>query len=171
MKSKMKRSLGMASILFTLALLPFLAQAFSVKEVATKAKLPSSDWTWDKDYKGSDVLVGMYVIKLGKAVSIRANSYDYPYSPKRYLEGVREKLMEKTEYKGGEFRLPENKIINGKEWAYFKLKRKDEINQELWALRDNTGNILFVIFTTAGDDYFSKYYPDLSNFIQQVSNL
>jgi hypothetical protein len=170
MNLKPRKMLGWALVV-ALSLLPVAASAFSVKEIQTKVKLPSSNWTWDKEYTATDVLVGMYVTQAGRSVSIRANYYDYPYSPKRYLEGVREKLMEKTEYKGGEFRLPEEKVIGGKTWAYFKLKRKDEINQELWSLKDSSGVVLFIIFTTAGDDYFNKYYPDFSNFISQISSM
>lgn len=170
MKMKFRKTFGWVLVI-AFSLLPLAASAFSVKEVETKVKLPSSNWTLDKDYKGSDVLIGMYVTAAGRAVSLRANYYDYPYSPKRYLEGVREKLMEKTEYKGGEFRLPDTKNINGKEWAFFKLVRTDEIVQELWALKDSTGQVLFIIFTTAGNDYFNKYYPDFTNFINQVSAL
>jgi len=170
MNLKPRKILGWALVI-AFSLIPIAASAFSVKEIQTKAKLPNSNWTWDKEYSGNDVLVGMYVTQAGRAVSIRANYYDYPYTPKRYLEGVREKLMEKSEYKGGEFHLPEEKTIGSKTWAYFKLKRLDGINQELWSLKDPNGQVLFIIYTTAGDDYFNKYYPDFSNFISQISNM
>jgi hypothetical protein len=170
MNLKPRKMLGWVLVV-GLCLLPVAASAFSVKDVQTKIQLPSSAWTLDKEYTGNDVLVGMYVTQLGRAVSIRANYYDYPYTPTKYLTGVREKLMEKEEYKGGDFQVPQEKTIGGKTWSYFKLVRKDEIIQELWAMKDANGAVLFVIFTTAGNDYFKKYYSDFTNFITQISNM
>lgn len=163
--------LKMIGLFFVLGFMTFAqnVSAMTAKELGAKLTLPSSSWVWDKDYSGDDTIAGMFVQKTGKAVNLRVNHYAYPDSAKQYLDAVRDKLMEKPEYKGGEFKLVERKMLGGKAWDYFKLKRKDNILQEIWSRKGDNGDMLFVMYTTAGDDLFNQYHEDFMVLLSQLN--
>ncbi|MBL7685360.1 MAG: hypothetical protein JNK65_04905 [Deltaproteobacteria bacterium] len=157
-----------------LFLFPFLSlsQAGTIKDLKNRVKLPNSGWEYDKDYLSeADVITGMYPKKTGRAVNLRINFYNYVGSSDKFLEGVRDKLLEKDAYKNAEMRFIDKRKLDGNEWSTFKLKRKDGIVQELWGRSGSDSNVLFVMYTTAGDDYFKDYYSDFETVLNQLVKL
>lgn len=164
----MKKTLLRFSALFVLAISFTGVAATPVKHIKDKFKLPSSEWTWDKEYGGEDSLFGMIVEKLQGAVNFRVNYYEIGSTAESFLGDVRKQLMLKKDYGGARFDPVVTKQINGKTWATFEVSRKDDVHQELWA-RKGEAVILFLFYTAAGKDYYDRYHPDVKNLISQAS--
>lgn len=164
------RSLLPKLFVLTCLLLPSVPDsAFALQSDAVKnAKLPNGNWVWKAADPDEPDAKTMYVKKTGEAVSIRINSYDVPISAQRFLESVREKIMAKPDYAGAQVDLVNSKDVNGKTWSVFAIKRKDEINQEIWGRKMGGEAVFMVIFTGAGS-YYNDYHGDLMEFIQANS--
>jgi len=134
----------------------------------SKISLPNDGWTWKASDAGEPNAKTMYVKKTGEAVSVRLNTFDVPISSNLFLTSVREKIMEKPDYAGAEVQMPVPKPMGGQTWDVFKIKRKDEINQEIWARKTGPGVVFMIIYTGAGD-FYQQYYADFSKVLNQAS--
>jgi len=131
-----------------------------------KVKLPSKAWTFKEPEKPNQRII--HPIKIGQAVNIRIHTYDVPVSAKAFLEQVRVKIIQKADYKGAEVQLIKPEVVKGKTWDTFSIRRKDEINQQIWGIKASPNVVLMVIYTGAGD-YFNEYYKDLETLIKKLS--
>jgi hypothetical protein len=153
------------------ALLLFVPPVVSAKggdDPLRSAKLPNGNWTWKSPDKDEPEAKTMYVKKTGEAVSIRINNYIVPISSAKFLESVREQIMLKPDYAGAEVQLVKDREVAGKTWDVFGIKRKDEINQEIWGRKVDGGGVFMVIYTGAGT-YYTEYYSDFMTFIRDHS--
>ncbi len=165
MRRSFARPLGI--IFPALILAAFSAAAFAAHPVKD-AKLPNDNWVWKKPEKDEPSARTMYVKKTGEAVSIRIDTYEVPVSSKSFLDSVREKIMAKPDYAGAEIQLVTTKQVAGKVWDLFYIKRKDEINQEIWGRKTDPNTVFMIIYTGAGT-YYQQYYNDFMDFMKQAS--
>ena len=163
--------------LISSSLLVILTLSLSVLDVSwakspgsavENAQLPNGNWTWKKPDPEEPGAKTMFVKKTGEAVSIRINNYEVPISAQRFLESVREKIMAKPDYAGAEVQLVSSREVNGKTWNVFGIRRKDEINQEIWGRKIDGEAVFMVIFTGAGT-YYDQYHSDLMSFLKASS--
>jgi hypothetical protein len=154
-------------ILFVLILAQGALQAApDLEKPLKKVKLPNKEWTFkDPDKENQRIL---HPIKVGEAVNIRVHSYDVPVSAKAFLEQVRLKIIEKPDYQGAEVQLLKSETVKGKTWENFNIKRKDEINQQIWGIKFSSDVVVMVIYTGAGD-YFKEYYDNLKKVLEKLS--
>lgn len=128
--------------------------------------LPNKNWTFKAPEKEHQRI--LHPIKIGQAVNIRVHTYDVPVSAKAFIEQVREKIIQKPDYKGAEVQLVKTETVNGKSWDIFNIRRKDEINQQIWAIKPSPSVVLMVIYTGAGG-YYNEYHNDLMTLIKKLS--
>jgi hypothetical protein len=78
------------------------------------------------------------------------------------------KIIEKPDYKGAEVQSIQSEKVKGKTWENFTIKRKDEINQQIWGIKVGSDVVVMVIYTGAGD-YYKEYYNDLKKVVEKLS--
>lgn len=144
------------------------AVASPLTEPLEKVKLPSSDWTWGKPDKDPNTTRILYPTKTGQAVNVRAHTYEVPVSAKVFLDQVRGNLMSREDYQGAEIRLMTTQVVDGVTWDVFEVKRKDEINQEIWG-RKPSSNVVFMIIYTGAGSYFKEYYDQFKGIMSSLS--
>lgn len=131
-----------------------------------RVSLPNKSWTFKTPEKAHQRI--LHPIKIGQAVNIRVHTYDVPVSAKTFLDQVRVKIIQKPDYKGAEVQLIKPKSVGGKTWSVFNIRRKDEINQQIWGIKASPSVVLMVIYTGAGD-YFKEYHSAMMKLIKQLS--
>jgi hypothetical protein len=131
-----------------------------------KVKLPNKDWTFKDPEKENQRI--LHPIKIGQAVNIRVHTYEVPVSAKEFLTQVRSKILEKPDYQGAEVQMIQSEQVKGKTWDNFNIKRKDEINQQIWGIKASSDVVVMVIYTGAGD-YFKEYYDGLKKVLEKLS--
>lgn len=131
-----------------------------------KVKLPNKEWTFKEPEKENQRI--LHPVKIGQAVNVRVHTYDVPVSAKAFLEQVRLKIISKPDYEGAEVQLLKSEKVKGKEWDAFNIKRKDEINQQIWGIKTSSDVVLMVIYTGAGD-YYQEYHKDLMKILEKLS--
>jgi hypothetical protein len=172
MKHKMPTLRPLVGLAFTLIL--FMSQGVLHASPLTKplenTQLPNTGWTWENPQKDETNTKIMYPKKTGQAVNLRVHTYEVPVTAKSFLEQVRTNIMEKPDYQGAEIRLVTTKEVDGVSWDVFEIKRKDEINQEIWGRKTDSSVVLMLIYTGAGD-YFKEYYSDLMTVLKRASKI
>ena len=142
------------------------AQQANLDAPLKKVTLPSKSWTFKTPEKKHQRII--HPIKIGQAVNIRVHTYDVPVSAKAFIEQVRVKIIQKPDYKGAEVQLVKPKDVKGKTWDTFNIRRKDEINQQIWAIKPAPNVVLMVIYTGAGA-YYNEYHNDLMTLLKKLS--
>ena len=167
----MKRSVTMALVLASF--LWISAPGFSRKGFAAdldgplkKCNIPNKNWTTKPPEKQNQRI--LHPIKIGQAVNIRCHTYDVPVSAKAFIEQVRLKIIEKPDYQGAEVQLVTPETIKGKTWDTFNIRRKDEINQKIFAIKTDPNVVMMVIYTGAGG-YYNEYFNDLMSLMKKLS--
>lgn len=140
--------------------------AGDLKGPLKKCTEPNKNWTNKAPEKPNQRI--LHPTKIGQAVNIRCHTYDVPVSAKAFIEQVRLKIIEKPDYKGAEVQLVEPESIKGKTWDTFNIKRKDEINQKIFAIKTDPNTVLMVIYTGAGG-YYNEYYNDLMKMMKKLA--
>lgn len=131
-----------------------------------KCTVPNKKWTTKPPEKENQRI--LHPIKIGQAVNVRCHTYDVPVSAKAFIEQVRLKIIQKPDYKGAEVQLIKPETVKGKTWDTFNIRRKDEINQQIWAIKTSPNVVLMVIYTGAGD-YYNEYHGDLMTLLKKMS--
>jgi hypothetical protein len=91
-----------------------------------------------------------------------------PIKSENFLDQVRSKGLEDPEAKGAEFTSVRSQKVGGKEWSYFIIKRKDEVNQEFWARKISDDEVLMVLYTAVGT-YFDQYHSGFRKVLEQAA--
>jgi len=169
MKILNRFTLGMVKLI-PLAMFLFAAsvQASPLTQPIEKMGLPGKGWEYQPPTKKDGSQKIMNPTKTGQAVNVRIHTYDVPISATAFIEEVRLKIMKKPDYKGAEVKLVKTKKVKGKTWNVFGIRRKDEINQEIWARKVGKNIVLMIIYTGAGG-YFQDYHGDLMTLVKRAS--
>jgi len=141
-------------------------QASSLTEPLTLCQLPDKKWTWKSPEKPNQKI--LHPVETGQAVNVRCHTYDVPISAKAFIDQVRSKIMEKPDYKGAAVGLVGPKKVKGKTWDVFDIKRKDEINQQIWARKPSKNVVLMIIYTGAGS-YYNQFHNSFMKLIKGAS--
>lgn len=144
------------------------AEASSLTQPIESMKLPGKGWEYQPPTKKDGTQKIMNPVKTGQAVNVRIHTYGVPISAKAFAEEVRLKISKKPDYEGAQIDLLSTKTVKGKTWDVFSIRRKDEINQEIWARKTSNDVVLMIIYTGAGG-YYQQYHNDLMELVKQAS--
>ncbi len=171
MKDVMKQyfSIGLVVLaLLTLSMVGVSRSGFAANldGPLSKCVVPNKNWSTKPPEKEHQRI--LHPTKIGQAVNIRCHTYDVPVSAKAFIEQVRLKIIEKPDYQGAEVQLIKPETIKGKTWDTFNIRRKDEINQKIFAIKTDPNVVMMVIYTGAGG-YYNEYFNDLMSLMKKLS--
>jgi len=137
-------------------------------------KPPNSDWTLRK-ISPNELTAGiaeeLQIEVKGKEKSVNVGmriGIDLPISAKLFLDQVRNKIAATDDYQGAEITFVQSQAVDGVTWAFFTIKRKDEVQQEFWARSITSDHILMVLYTALGS-YYQQYRDDFQKVLKQAS--